>query len=167
MNVIAMSIALGAAAVLQAVLPTAAWLGQVPVPVLLSLVVYYALSRSRPALIGAALAAGVLQDALGEVPLGCSSLCFCVVGLMLNRYREEIFPWEGVTHMVFGGAAAAAVAVATAVLLTMPGLLELSFGAVALKVVGALLLGMVATPFVCRATHRLDKWLGTLEPERA
>lgn len=154
------------AAALQVALPTASWLGRTPAPILPALVVYYALMRSRSALLAAALAAGIVQDALGMTPFGYSSLCFCAAGLAVRRFRDDVFIWKGLTEALFGALAYAGITLAMYALLRGSGAIALGPSALALKLPGALLLGAAATPLVYRALERLDLLLGLIEPER-
>jgi len=165
-NVLATAVLLALGAVLQAAVPGMAWLGQVRLPVLLGLVVSYALTRPRPAAVAIAMTAGAVQDALGMIPLGYSSFCFCAVAVLVNRYREEVFAWEGVTHLVFGALAALAVALAQYALLHAAGLLALSAGVVARKAAGTLLLGALATPAAYALVEHVDHLLGHGEARR-
>ncbi|MBM4154050.1 MAG: rod shape-determining protein MreD [Lentisphaerae bacterium] len=166
MSVLSLVIVLLSGGVLQAVLPTWAAAGQMPVPVLPALVVYYALTRNRVAAFWIGVAAGLVQDALGIVPLGFSSCCFAVAALLLNRYREEVFEWEGLTHMILGGAAAAGTTLALGLLLGAAAGMHLPVGRIALKTLGAAGLGVATTPLVCRGVRRLDVMLGLVAEAR-
>ena len=152
--------------VLQAVLPTWALFGRAPAPVLTALVIYYALTRSRTAVLWIAVLAGVVQDALGLIPLGYSSFCLCLVALLFHRYRDEVFVWAGVTHMVFGGIAALGVTLAQALLLGFGAEVAVSAGDVARKALGAAVLGIATTPLVYVAVEKLDLMLGNVELQR-
>ena len=92
--------------------PTCRWLGQANAPILLGLVLYYALAHSRGTMLQAAIFAGLLQDALGMIPLGYSSFCFCVVALVVSKFKDMVFVHELVTHMLFGALASGAVTLA-------------------------------------------------------
>lgn len=166
MSLLLLAVVLLFGGVLQAVLPTWAAAGQMPVPVLPALVVYYSLTRGRVRAFWIAVAAGLVQDALGIVPLGFSSCCFAVAALLLNRYREEVFEWEGLTHMILGGAAAAGTTLALGLLLGAAAGLDLPAGRILLKTLGAAALGVLTTPLVCRAIRRLDVMLDLLSEAR-
>lgn len=166
MRALSMAIVLFCGGLLQAVLPAWAVVGQMPPPVLPALVVYYALTRDRAEAFWIAVAAGLVQDALGLVPLGYSSCCFAVAGLLLNRYREEVFEWQGLTHMILGGATAAGVTLALGLLLRAAAETGLPAGRIALKTLGAGALGIVVTPLVCRAVGRLEGMLGLTREAR-
>ena len=166
MSVLAMVVVFLVGGMLQALLPTFALLGHAPVPVLTALVVYYALTRRRTTVLWAAMLAGVVQDALGPVPLGYSSCGFCLAGLLLNRYRDEVFIWAGVTHLVFGALAAAGATLLQALLLAGGAGLHLAPGHVALKLLGATVLGAVSTPLVYAAVESLETTLGIMSPRR-
>ena len=166
MRLLSLAVVLLCGGVLQAVLPTWAAAGQMPVPVIPSLVVYYALTRGRATAFWIAVAAGLVQDALGIVPLGFSSCCFAVAALLLNRYREEVFEWEGLTHMILGGATAAGVTLALGLLLGAAAEMHLPAGRIVLKTLGAAMLGVATTPLVCRGVRNLDVMLGLVQEGR-
>ncbi len=167
MNTLSVLIVLVLGGVLQAVLPTWSVLGEVRPPVLLGCVVYYALCRPRPAVVAIAILAGAVQDALGMIPLGYSSFAFALVALPVNRFREEVFVWEGVTHMVFGGCASLAVTLLLFVLLRAGGAVELPVSRVLLKAAGSFVLGLAVTPLVYAGVRHVDVMLGNAEREPA
>lgn len=152
-----------AAAIAQALLPAWTSIGLAKPPILLAAVVYYAFTRERERLLAVAVAAGVLQDALGMIPLGFSSAAFCLVGLLVDRFREKVFVFRVVTHFVVGALASGLVTALLALLLAKNGLLELPAAAAARKVVGAMVLGALFVPVVFRLLERLELALGTLE----
>lgn len=160
MSILAVLLALLVGGALQAMLPAFAWLGSAAVPILPSLVIYYALTRHRAAVLGIAVTAGVIQDALGLVPLGYSSCALCVAGLALHRYRDEVFTHAALTHAVFGLVAVPATVGILATLLAAgthywPGAVV-----VLGRMAGAALLGAVCAPPVCAAAARVDAALG-------
>ncbi len=163
MTILLMVFSLVCAAVLQALLPPWAWLGQAGVPFLLSVVLYYALERGYGVMLAAAIAGGLLQDALGMIPLGYSSFCFCVAALVVERYRESVFVGQWLTHVVFGALASAGVTLGLALLLGAGGLAAPNPGRVVLKTVGALLLGALVVPLVFHVIDSLDRLLGNVE----
>jgi rod shape-determining protein MreD len=156
-----MAIVVGAVA--QAVFPTFRWLGQANAPVLLGLVLYYALAHSRGTMLQAAIFAGLLQDALGTIPLGYSSFCFCLAALAVSKFKAMVFARKLVTHMLFGALASGAVTLALYGLLAATGLVALAPGWTVLKVVGSMFLGAVIVPFEFELVARLDRMLGNTE----
>ena len=78
MMAIAMLLVIAASLLLQSLLPPVAFLGHAKVPVVMSVVVYYALTYKRTPMLIAGLAAGIVYDAMSVVPLGWSSFWFCV-----------------------------------------------------------------------------------------
>lgn len=151
--------------VLQAALPTAAWLGEVRPPVLLCLTVYYALTRREPPL-ATAVIAGLIQDAMGPVPLGMSSLCFCGVTLLIHSHRDSIFSGSGLARLIFGAGAAALATTGLYLLLSMGGAFRLPASRVLLKIASAALLGGLLAPLICDRMERLDRLLGLREARR-
>lgn len=155
--------------VLQAVLPTAAWLGGIRPPILLSLTLYYALTRDRIP-VGAALTAGLIQDALGMLPLGYSSLCFCGAAWLANRFRDAVFAGEWFTHAVFGALLAGVCTGALYVMLKVtaaPEPFHIPLARVAFKITASLILGAVCAPLVCGGMERLERALGFREMRHA
>lgn len=160
MSALAILLSLVLAGALQAMLPAAAALGGAVAPVLTGLVVHYALTRSTGAMLFAAASAGIVQDALGLVPLGYSSAAFCLAGWVIHRWRAEVYEASSLTHAVFGALAAGGVCLLQALLLAAGEGLRPGGAAVALKTAGALLLGAVCVPWVCALARRLDTALG-------
>ena len=163
MTLLVMLFSLVIGAVAQALLPTWAWLGSAKAPVLLGIVLYYAFTRERNLMLFAAVLAGVLQDALGMIPLGYSSCCFCLVGLIVNRFRGSVFIFRGVTHCVVGGLASGLVTGCLALLLWKNRLIDFSAAWTFHKLLGAMALGAVVAPAVFRLIENLDIRLGILE----
>ena len=57
----------------------------IAVVILMSVVLYYALTSNRGVMLFSAVIAGLLQDSLSLIPAGYSAFCFGVVGVVLNR----------------------------------------------------------------------------------
>jgi rod shape-determining protein MreD len=91
MTVVAIFVVLLVAAFVQGLTPALGFLGIAKAPLLLSAVMYYALTRGRFTMILAAMAGGIIHDSLGFTPLGCTSFCFCLVGLSVQAVRELLF----------------------------------------------------------------------------
>lgn len=158
-----MVFALICGAVLQAVLPTWSWLGHAAAPVLLGIVLYYAISYPRGMMLGAAVVGGLLQDSLGMIPLGYSSFCFCVAALAVARFKDLVFVHETITHMVFGALAAGTVTLLLYGLLAGGGQVVVRAGWGFQKIIGSLLLGGVVAPLAFELMESLDRMLGNLE----
>ena len=169
MTWVVMFLVLLAGALLQTWAPGPAWLGGAKCPFLMSAVLYYAFTRSPAVMLVAAAAAGVLQDGLSPIPFGYSSFCFSVVGLLAAAFRQLVLSESLTTQILFGAAAAAAATMGMHLLLSGAGLTPPAFGWTLLKVLGAALLGGVATPAVFRGTGALDRLVGNAggegEPE--
>jgi len=151
------------AGTVQAVFPGLSWMGEARPPALLAVLLYYALTRSASVTLWTALAAGVMQDALGLVPLGYSSLCFAVVGLLVNRFRDDLFPELPITHALLGGAGAAVFSLALFGLLRAGDLVALPVGQLGLKCAGAAVGGALFTPIICALMAKMDEGLGLIE----
>lgn len=165
MSVLALIFTLLMAALLQAIFPAARWTGYAPVPVMTSLVVYYALVRPRGILLTAAVGAGLMEDSLGQMPLGYSIFCFCVVGLVVEYFRENMMVRQWSTHVAFGAVANAGVTLALLLLLAKDGLIVPDVLHTLLRLVGAFILGGITAPLVFRAVDSLEKTLGMVEVE--
>lgn len=157
-----------AAGLIQDFIPGVLVLGQVKAPVLLALVLYYALAHSRTTLLWAAILGGILQDSLSLVPIGYSALAFCLIGLCLRRFRDVLFTRSLATAVLVGGVGH----------LLVLGLIQIllrlgedwgggSWGAGAMRLLGALIMGMVTTPVVWWLARALDERVGNLAPAQA
>ncbi|OQA28093.1 MAG: hypothetical protein BWY59_00859 [Verrucomicrobia bacterium ADurb.Bin345] len=163
MTSLTMVFAMVCGAVLQAILPTWRWLGHANVPVLMGVVLYYAVTHPRGLLLGAAVVGGLLQDALGMIPLGYSSFCFCVVALLAARFKDMVFEHELVTHMFFGALASGLFTLLLYGLLAGSDVVVLRPRWGVLKVFGSVILGGVIVPFVFETMTALDRMLGNVE----
>lgn len=157
-----MLVALTVAAVGQSAWPALAWLGGVKAPLLLSVVLYYALTRETGTMLAAGFLAGLLQDALSPVPLGYSSFCFCLAGWLVGRLRDLVVSDSVITQLVFGAAAAAATTLVMAGLLMRESFLVCSVWRLVLRLLGATVLGVVAAPLVFGAVGALDRLVGNV-----
>ena len=165
MNFLVMLVAVALGAVIQATLPTFSLLGNAPVPVLAGVVLYYALLRDRAVLIVAAVAAGLVQDALGLMPLGYSSFAYCMFGLAAQRLREAVLVRQWTTHALFGGTGNAAMMFFLATVLISDGSVQPAWLWLIAKLFGAFLGGAIAAPFVFRGVAALDRLVGIAEAE--
>ncbi len=165
MKVLALLFALITAALLQALLPAARWTGYAPAPMLVSLVVYYALLRPRFVLLAAAVGAGLVEDSLGQMPLGYSVFCYGVAGLVVEHYRDSLLVRQASTHVMVGAMVNLGVTLAVMLLLAKDGLIVPDLLHTVLRLVGALLLGGVTAPLVFWALAGLEQTLGLGEVE--
>ena len=147
-------------AAIQALLPAWTWLGGAQPPILLALVLFYSFAQNRGWMLFCALVAGLLQDALGQVPLGFSSFCFGLAGLAAQRYREDVVEGAVVAQMVFGGLAAGAVTFLLYVLLRHADAITVPAAWAARKILGTILLGAALTPLAFWTVISLERQLG-------
>lgn len=150
------------AAVVQTLLPGHVLLGQAKFPLLLAVVLYYALNRETSTMAAAAFLAGLLQDALSPIPLGYSAFCFCVVGWGAGRFRDLVITESLITQVFFGAVAGVIVTVILYLLLLQGGLVACSASWVVLKAVGTGVLSMLCTPVMFRVTNELDRLVGNV-----
>jgi len=150
-------------AMLQAVLPSWIIFGSLRPPILVGLVVYYALTRERSSALRAAFLAGIFQDAMSMIPLGYSSFVLCLIAWLINAVRDNVYVRNWVTHALFGGLAAGVSALLTYVLLRQGGLLELGMSALPRRLLGAVLAGALTVPVTFHLVDMLDRRLGIVE----
>jgi len=160
---IVMIFLLMAGSALQSFFPAMAWVGYSTVPVLLSLVVYYALIRGGAMMLIFALLAGLFQDSLSLIPLGYSSFCFAVCAMIIGKYRELMMTQSTLTHMVVTAAMYAAVTLMLSVLLVKDGLIPWQPVWLLLKIPGAVVLGVITGPVVIAAARALEEKLGLIQ----
>ena len=147
---------------LQLQLPALALFGQVKPPLLLSIVLYYALHHENTKMYIVAVFVGFLQDALGLIPLGFSSCAFCFVGACVARYRMILLAESVITRSFFGAIGAGAVTLIVYLLLVSQSLVQLSLGRLIHKILGAGFYGLIVTPIVCECLWRVDNMLGNI-----
>ena len=156
-----------AAGVLQAVGPTGPWLGGVRLPLLLAVVLHYALTHGACATtLAVAVVAGLIQDALSQTPLGLSSLVFGAAGLFVAQFRHDVFHSAALLHAWVGGLAVGGATLAQWALLSAAGTIAIPGGSALLRAVGSAALGAVVTPAVCRVSDSLDRALGAQAADR-
>jgi len=167
MSLVIMVVALLIGAVAQQVLPGLTLLGQAKAPLVLSVVLYYALHRSLALLVAAAIAGGLICDSLEALPTGYSAVVFCVLGIITWLCRDVVFGARVMTHMVFGFLAGCGLTFGLYGLLLVgeASLREASWSWIALKAVGTALLGMILAPIVFVVLEWLDRLTGNIVVE--
>lgn len=165
MNLLALVFSLLVAALVQALIPTTRWTGYAPVPVMASVGLYYALLRPRAILLAAAVGAGLVEDSLGQMPLGYSVFCYCVMGLLVEHFRDSLLVRQWTTHAMLGLLANLGLTLALMLLLAKDGLIVPDLLHTVLRLVGALLLGAVTAPVVVAALESLEQTLGMADEE--
>lgn len=148
---------------LQTLLPGWGAMGFAKFPLLLGVMIYYALTRGQSTALSVALLAGAFQDLTDLSPLGCTIIPFFLIALAINHYREEVFILHPITHAVFGAAAAMATDLITAILLALmvPGA-NLGASTAMARSLGSALMGALAVPVVYQLLWRLDLGLGNV-----
>jgi len=152
-----------AGAVIQTLSPSYAMLGQAKVPVLLSLVIYYALNRRTDVMLCAALLAGFLQDALSMIPFGYSSAVFVLAGWLVGRYRKLVMTESMVTPLFFGAAGGVGATLLLSLLLARGGLITFMPHRVLLRTIGDGVLCMCITPVVFLVVGGLERMVGNVK----
>ena len=160
MKLIVMFLALVTGATVQALLPAWAWFGSAQAPVLLALVLFYAFAHERGPMLFCAFVGGLLQDALGQVPLGFSCFAFALAGLWAQRYRDKVDEQAIISQVVFGGSAAVMVTLLLYLLLRHAGAISLPIMPALRKTLGTAVLGAVLTPLMFRMALGLERRLG-------
>jgi rod shape-determining protein MreD len=162
MTWVIMLLAVTAAGVLQTELPAFAWLGQAKPPVLLGIVLYYALQRTRLVMAVAALAAGLMQDVLSPLPLGASACGFGLAGWYVSRFRRVVLTESMLTQGFFGLVAGMGFNLVLYGILQLEGRIGIPVRRVVLKTIGMGGLGLICTPIVCFLLGKLDLVVGNI-----
>ncbi len=163
MTWIAMALLLLAAALAQSLFPPVAWLGHVKWPWLLSVTLYYAMRRERKTLLVAAMAGGLLQDALCHSPLGFSPLLFLAVGWPASACKSLVMTETAPTAAAFGSILTGVFVLVGGLWLHVTGAASVSAAGWLGKALGSALLGAVCTPSICSAAGSLDMLLGNIK----
>jgi rod shape-determining protein MreD len=156
-------IALLAGALIQCVSPAAPFAAQVKWPVLMGIVIYYALVRDLDVMLAVAFFAGLFQDVLSPIPLGYSSVCFMAAGVVINGVKNLVLTDSLMTMALVGVVTGLAVTTAMYMLLFRAGLLACGAETVIGKIVCSAAYGAVFTPVVCRAVGMFDRRMGNVE----
>ena len=167
MTILVLFFLLFSSTLVQILIPPCALLAEAKVPLLMGVVIYYAMAQPRGLMLGAAIGAGLSLDALSLTPPGYSVLWFCAAGLLINRYRDVVLPPSVPTAAAAGLALGILTTFATYLMLRAgrEPLIMISAGRAAWKAVGTGLLGLVAAPLVFLVAVRLEKLVGLRREE--
>ncbi len=154
-------------ALVQMLLPAPACVGHVKAPVLLGVVLYYALNREGNVMTTAAVSAGFLKDVLSPMPIGYSIVCFLIVAWVASRFRPLVMNEAAVTAAFFGFVSAAMVTLVVYVLLRQAGLVADPVWLGVAKSFGVALLAAVCTPLVFLLVGKFDRWVGNVEEKHS
>ncbi len=162
MNFIILTIALIIGVILEQAIPGLTILGQAKPPVLLSIVIYYALNRSGTLCLAAALLGGVLSDSLSAMSVFHTPLVYTAIGITVHAHRDLVFRDKHITHMFFGatGSAACVLVSYSMLLCVQPSIREISPLWAGMKTLGAACWGLLTTPLICAGLALLDKESG-------
>ncbi len=163
MTYLVMGVILIVCTVLQIQMPGYAVLGGAKIPFLLSVCLYYSLTRETGVMLAAAFCAGFLQDSLSEIPLGYSAFLFCLLGWAVSRFRNFVVSESFVTPTFFGGVASLIFTISIYMWLAADGLVSFGAGRLFMRFVGAGFLGMICAPVVFFLTRKLDQLVGNVE----
>jgi rod shape-determining protein MreD len=155
------------ATLLQSMLPGWAVLGHARFPILLGVVLYYALNHEASVAVIAAFSAGILQDSMSFVPLGYSAFLLCIVALIAGHYRGLVLSDAIITALFFGGIAGTSVTFALYLLLRMGDFLSCSASTAALHIFGSGILSVITVPTVFLLMTLMHKALGLRDKEDA
>jgi len=147
-------------AVLQGLLPSVPFLGEAKPPILLGIVLYFALMRNPWPALSTAVAAGLFQDLLSQGPFGFSIPCFLVIAWVVNESREHLFGRRWSTHMMLGVFGSAFMVLALYPLYVMDGALRLPFMGMLAKAYGTMLLSLITVPIVFKIVDWMHRGLG-------
>jgi rod shape-determining protein MreD len=149
--------------VFQLQIPPWTLLGDAKVPLILGLVLYYAMKHDVEHMLMAGLVGGIVQDAMSPVPLGFSSCIYCILGALSIRFRGVVMADAPLTSVLFGAAGGFLAILATDFMLSRSGYLDAPMGWMLLKAAGSALLGALGVPLVFLVAGRLDRWMGNVD----
>ena len=164
MKYLVMFTLLALGSMLQSALPGITMFGGARVPVLMSISLYYTLSRESRDMLICAFAAGFLHDALSMIPLGYTSLGLVAAGMIIQKYRELIFGQQWFTQIFLGASVGALLTVLLYILLMSTGVLFIGFWAMLQKAISAAIIGAITLPLACLFLEWFERQLGVLDP---
>ena len=113
-----------------------------------------------------AVTAGLLQDALSNIPPGYSAFCFGVAGMVVNQYKDDLFGDSFLTTAVIGAAAGFLVSLGLSILLWYNELIKDPVWLWALRAAGTAILAALCTPPVVSTVRNLDRMVGNVPSKR-
>lgn len=165
MKWLVMAILIVLAGSFQAVLPAIRIACEAKLPILLGVVIYYALAGNTVHMIVACFVTGFLQDALSYIPLGYSSLLFLLTGFIASRFKRFIRKESLLPPLILGGLSGMLITVVTYLLLRRRDLIVAMPVGVFLKSIGSGILGALSIPLVYWIGRLLDSAVDTPEVE--
>ena len=163
MNFIVMLLLLLSAAALQTLQPTLVFMGQAKAPLLPAVTLYYALRREKSRMLLAALLAGMIQDGTSLIPMGVSSACFAVMGLVVSRFAHVVTRDHPLSLSLIGGGAGVLLCLSLWAWLSWSGAIRYGAGWALTKTFWTAVLGMWTAPLVYLAACGLDGYAGNIQ----
>ena len=146
-------------ALLQLLLPPFSALGGMKPPLLLALLLHYALNAPERQVRFAVLWAVLFQDMLSCGGPGPGLLSFPLLAWGAYRLRFEIFADHPGTLALLGGCSAVLLTLAAALVYGLTGQRPVSFLLLAIRVPGSLLQGAVTLPLVSLLATRMEEFI--------
>jgi len=143
-------------AVLQQVLPAWPIFGGIKPPLLACMALHYALRRNVRDMWIAVLTAAVIHDGLDLGPFGPALLAFPVIGILANRIRTEVFSDGLVSLIIFGAVVGLFTTFCTLLIYSVTGLRPFHFGLAVVRLLSAMLLGMISQPLISIAITKME-----------
>ena len=165
MTWLVMTLLLVCAAVVQTQVPGLVLLADAKVPILLCLTLYYALFRTPSVMLVCAFMAGLLQDLLSPLPIGCSVACFCLAGGIISSFRGVLQSDSLITQLFFGGVTGLVVESTVFALIEAMGLVTCPWVWALIKILGTGLLALLVAPLVCFTAGACDRLVGNVRGE--
>jgi cell shape-determining protein MreD len=151
-----MYIAMVCGALIQQFLPSWPIFGGIKPPVLMALVLFYALRREGAEMWGGILFAAILQDSLEYGKFGPMLLIFPAIYVVANKVRTEIFADGIVTQIFFGAATGLVAMMVTIMFYGITDQRPMHFGHNLMRLIGAGLLGGGTLPIVSFCMRKLE-----------
>lgn len=163
MNVVIMILAIIFGLMLEQAVPAVCFAKP---PVIMAVVAYYALNHSTAMMLLAALAGGILGDAIGALPMGITCLALAAMGTALHYSRNTVFRGKAVTNIVFGAAFGIVKPAIVFILLLVPGQTPycIQLPPLLLKLVGSAVGGAVLFPLIYVFLERIELLTGASIP---
>lgn len=168
MTVVIMILAIIFGLMLEQFWPSSVFMGFGRPPLLAGIVAYFALNRSAPMMLSAALFGGILNDGISSLPLGVTALALAVSGSVLHYYRDTVFSGKLVTNIVFGAGIGVSMILITFSLFMFLGQTPyyLQPRLLFLKIIFTMIYGAVSFPVIYILLERLELLTGSCLRDR-